>query len=273
MKNQKLKNPIIRNPIVIVTLALVFTKGIYEFFCKTTTKVLEQILPILNKAKLTIAEFKKLASMIWIVNHFSNKLEGICSVSSSVFDNCLCKAKRAIKDCICSHCYAHSQQSYQTGLKEHNILNGFILRNVLIPVNAFKVITLIFPYLRIESFGDVANVTEARNYIRLIKAFPKKRCTIFSKNILIWEEAFQLEGKPNNTTYVHSSHKINTPDNIDLNRFTFIDHIFTVYTKKFAKENNIVINCGGKKCLECIMKKTGCFFKTGILYINELLKP
>lgn len=271
MKTQKPKTEN-RVPVVVVSLVLAYTKGIYKFFCKTTAKILNQILFLLGLPELTDFQYSKLASLLWIVNHMKNKLEGICSISTSVHDNCLCKAKQKIKDCICKYCYAYNQQSYQTGLKEHNILNGFILRNVLIPVEAFKVLTLVFPYLRIESFGDVANVTQARNYIRIIKAFPEKRCVIFSKNILIWEEAFQLEGKPGNTTYVHSSSKLNKPDKIDLNRFTFVDHIFTVYTKAFAKANNITINCGGKKCLECILKGIGCFHKTGILYINELKK-
>ena len=261
-----------RQPIESVELNLAYTKGKYDFFCKTTVKILHCILFILTKFELTLFDYICLVNNLWVVNHMKLKLEGICSISTSVFDNCFCKAKQKIKDCICKFCYAFNQQSYQTGLKEHNILNGFILRNVLIPVEAFKALQLLFPYLRIESFGDVANVIQARNYIRIIKAHPEKLCTIFSKNILIWDEAFKLEGKPENTTYVHSSFHINKPDRIDLTRFTFVDHIFTVYTKEFAKEHNIVINCGGRKCLDCIMKKINCFFKTDVLFINELKK-
>lgn len=274
MKTPKTVNPenLERTPIKTVEVNLSYTKGVYNFFCKSTVLILNAIMQILTKAKITKSDFENIVRNIWIVNHFSNKLEGICSISTSVHDNCFCKIKQAIKDCICAFCYAFNQQSYQTGLKEHNILNGFILRNVLIPVQAFKGLQLVFPYLRIESFGDVANITQARNYIRIIKANPKKRCVIFSKNILIWEEAFKLEGKPKNTTYVHSSFHVNKVDNIDLKRFDFVDHVFTVFTKEFAKANNVVINCGGKKCLECIKKKTGCFLKTDVLYINELKK-
>jgi len=243
-----------RKPILTTTINLPYTKGTYNIFTKTCLAIFSIIMTILEKVKtftdsLSMQDYKKLVSGLWIVNHMSNKLEGICSVSSSVWDNVFCACRMKLADCICKYCYAHNQQSYQTGLREHNILNGIILRNVLIPVKAFKTLNIIFPYLRIESFGDVANVIQARNYIRIIKAFPRKRCAIWSKNIAIWEEAFRLEGKPTNTTYIHSSSKLNVPDNIDLSRYTFVDHIFTVYTKQYAKKNNITINCGGRKCM------------------------
>ena len=263
-----------RNPILTEEINLSGTKGIYSWYCKNIVKLYIAVIAILNMAKevYTAAQYRILVNALWIVNHMSNKLDGICSISSSVHDNCFCKARQAIKDCICKHCYAYNQQSYQTGLKEHNILNGIILRNVLIPIRFFKLLVIIFPYLRIESFGDTANVIQARNYIRIIKAFPGKRCAIWSKNIAIWKKAFELEGKPKNTTDVHSSSFVNYPDNIDLQLYWFVDHIFTVYDKKYAKEHNIIINCGGRKCMECIKKRINCYFRNNTLYVNELLK-
>jgi len=269
-----------RPAIIAEDINLSYTKGFYQFFCKTVAKLVVIALAILRAAGniMTGSRAAALVNCIWIVHHTSNKLEGIDSISTSVHDNCFCKAWRNVKDCICQHCYAYNQQSYQTGLKEHNILNGIILRNVLLPVVAFKALKFIFPYLRIESFGDVANVTQARNYIRIIKAFPGKRCAIWSKNLAIWKQAFIEEGytgkeKPKNTTFVASSPYLNKPiAETILESFPFIDHIFTVYTKAYARKNNIVINCGGRKCLECIMKKTNCYFRGGPLYVNELKK-
>ena len=263
-----------KKPIASVSVDLEYTKGIYTWFCMNVYKLFSVVFTILNKAKkaFSAAEYTTLVYSLWIVNHMANKLEGICSISSSVHDNCFCKARQKIKNCICSHCYAYNQQSYQTGLKEHNILNGITLRNILIPVKYFKLLRIIFPYLRIESFGDVANVIQARNYIRIIKAFPEKRCAIWSKNILIWKEAFDLEGKPKNTTYVHSSGTVNKIDDIDIEKYPFVDHVFSVFDKKYVKENNIVINCGGKKCLECIKAKKNCYFRNNTFYINEQLK-
>lgn len=262
-----------KKPIYETEVNLTHTKGKYQFFTQSCLKLFLIAMEILTSTKKLVSEqFIKLVSCLWIVNHMSNKLEGISSISSSVCDNLFCKARQTIKDCICRFCYAYNQQSYQTGLKEHNIINGIILRNILIPVKFFKFLQILFQYLRIESFGDVQNVIQARNYIRIIKAFPKKRCAIWSKNIAIWEQAFKLEGKPKNTTFVFSSSKLNIPEKIDLNRYNFIDHIFTVYTKEFAKENNITINCGGRKCMECILKKINCYYRNTEFYINELKK-
>ena len=263
-----------KKPLLQEEVNLQATSGIYSWYTKTVLKLYCVAIAILKAAAegLKKIPFDKLVSCIWVVNHKANKLEGICSISSSVHDNIFCKARRLIKDCICSHCYAHNQQAYQTGLKEHNILNGIILRNILIPVKAFKLLVIIFPSLRIESFGDVQNVIQARNYIRIIKAFPRKRCAIWSKNLLIWEQAFMLEGKPNNTTYVHSSSKVNVVDVIDTKRFYFVDHVFTVFDKKYAKQHNIIINCGGRKCMDCIRKRINCYFRNTEFYINEGLK-
>lgn len=271
-----------KQPVITEEVNLIYTKGVYSFICKTTAKLFAIVMAFfasiagMDPETLKPAFFASLIRCIWIVNHNANKLEGISSISSSVHDNIFCCCRRAIKDCICSHCYAHNQQSYQTGLKEHNIINGIILRNILIPVKAFKLLIIIFPYLRIESFGDVANVIQARNYLRIIKAFPRKRCAIWSKNIAIWDKAIKLEGKPDNTTYVHSSSKLNVVDNIDKGKYPFVDHVFTVFTKQFAKKHNIKINCGGRKCLECIKKRINCYFRTSAkndnFYINELKK-
>lgn len=265
-----------RNPIFSAVVNFAYSKGEYKFFTKTCAALMTIVFGTLQKAEQTATDFFRLVSCIWIVNHTTHKLQGISSISSSVCDNVFCAARRAIKNCICAHCYAHNQQTIQTGLKEHNIINGLILRNILIPGKFFKGLAILFPYLRIESFGDTANVTQARNYIRIIKAFPEKRCAIWSKNIAIWGKAFALEGKPKNTTYVHSSSFVNVEEKPDLEKYPFIDHVFTVFDKKYIRENNIEINCGGKKCMECILAKKNCYYRTNktnnTYFIREALK-
>ena len=262
-----------RNPILTEEINFTYSKGKYDFYTKSVAKLVAIAFVLLQSCCETLADFARLVSCLWIVNHNANKLEGISSISSSVYDNCFCKAWRNMKDCICRYCYSHNQQSYQTGLKEHSILNGIILRNILIPVKAFKMgLKIIYKYLRIESFGDVANIVQARNYIRIIKAFPQKRCAIWTKNYRIWLKAFEIEGKPNNTTFVVSSPILNKPIELTEEEKTLVDHVFTVYTKEFAKKNGIIINCGGRKCMECIKAKKACYYRNTEFYINELKK-
>lgn len=266
---------IIREPIITEEVNLFYTKGFYSFFCKNIAKLFILVLSILKTITdpfnpgINPIDYFNLVSSLWIVNHNANKLQGISSISSSVHDNLFCKCRQAIVNCICAFCYAYNQQSYQTGLKEHNILNGIILRNILIPIEMFKSLVILFAYLRIESFGDVANVIQARNYIRIIKAFPEKRCAIWSKNINIWKQAFDIEGKPENCTFVFSSSELNKETVIDREKYPFVDHTFTVYTKKYIKEHNIIINCGGRKCMECILAKKNCYYRNTEFSIRE----
>lgn len=241
-----------------------------KFTCKTTRAAAQKAADAISKGKLTSLIFAVLVSVLWIVHHLDHKLEGIDSVSSSACDNAICKKRMKNGSSICAKCYANTQQKLEKGLKEHNILNGIILKNILFPIKTLKYLPIFSKFLRIESFGDVENVTQARNYIRIIKAFPRKRCAIWSKNLAIWAEAFRLEGKPKNATYVHSSLMINQPDTDALEKFDFIDHIFTVYDREHA--DKVTINCGGKKCMDCIRKKKNCYFKDGSTFINEILK-
>jgi len=245
----------------------------YTIFCKSVAILFSLAFQIIDPGrKLTSADFFRLVSCLWIVNHQKWKLAGICSISTSVLDNAFCQARRCIEGSICGHCYAARQQARDTGLAEHNLLNGYILRNVLIPVSAFKHLFFIFPYLRIESFGDVENVIQARNYLRIIKAFPRIRCAIWSKNIEIWRQAIAWEGMPKNATYIHSSSYINRAEDPDPKVYWFVDHVFTAYTKAYAEQNNIAINCGGRKCLDCIRARKNCYYRNTERFINELKK-
>lgn len=50
--------------------------------------------------------------------------------------------------------------------------------------------------------------------------------------------------------------------------YDFIDKVFTVYDKKFAKKAGIEINCGGRKCADC----GRCYENYGGKVVNELKK-
>jgi hypothetical protein len=210
---------------------------------------------------------------LWFVEHKStkkqqSKLDGITSVSTCCKDNSYCLSRIASGDSICAKCYANAQQSRELSLQDHNIINGIILRNVIIPVKYWKKIKNLPAYVRIESFGDVQNVMQATNYINFCKAFPRKHFAVWSKNIGVWTIAFLKNDKPENLTYVHSSNKINVPETYVLNEHNWIDHLFTVYDKN----QNVQITCGGRRCMDCINRKRGCYFKTESKVENERLK-
>ena len=251
----------------------------YTFKYKTTGRAAETAAAILDKPeeKRTPADIAQLVSLLWIVHHHdspgnNSKLAGIDSISTSALDNPICKARTQCENanCICSHCYAITQQKRDTALNEHNIINGIILRNHLFTVDALIYAPIYTQFARIESFGDVATETQARNYLRLMKAHPQQNFGVWTKNPRIWANAIKTEGKPENVIFTLSSPLINHPTEPADDLKTLFDHVFTVYNKTASA----CITCR-KKCRDCILSKTGCYFKaseTNPKHVSKALK-
>ena len=256
-------------------------------FGKVIRKVAEMVNPIVEKAiagkKLKISEYLVIVLAIWVVFHRNgennSKLDGGASVSTEVHDNiyCIARMKLAMEEIakqgwtniICADCYAESMQRQYAGLSNRNKLNGFILRNVLIPKKAWKHLNLAGAlFYRVQSFGDVENVTEARNLLRSCPSYIP--CAIWSKNAGIWAEAFRLEGgKPKNVMFVWSSLRINVIEEVPECIKEWCDHRFTVFSPEYLKEHpEIVINCGGRSCKSCLL----CYKKNNTFDIFEVLK-
>ncbi len=224
-------------------------------------------------------QWARLVALLYIVHHHNtkdskSKLAGLDSVSTCCLDNPLCAALRKIQGSICAKCYAATQQARQAELTERNIINGLILRNFLIPRKYLALLPFnpLADFIRIESFGDVANITQARNYARLMKAHRGRHFGVWSKHWGIWSIAFAAEGgKPKNCSFVYSSLYIDTPAEV----FPEVDHTFTVFTREAITRDGIEINCGGKSCAECIRARRGCYYKPSArnpIEIREQLK-
>lgn len=217
------------------------------------------------------------ATPIHISDNMSAKLDGIPSISTPCTCNPFCKARMNNPELICHYCFAANTIShYHTTLKpalEDNfkLLTTRLLEDDELPIfkteeNAPRsTVTNKCDKIRIESFGDCYNVTQARNYIRIAKANPTKRFGFWSKNYAIVRKAQELEGKPSNVVFIASSPKLNAP--IELPEG--FDKVFTVYTKEYIKEHNIDINCGAKSCLGCGL----CYdLLNGVTEIREEVK-
>ena len=204
------------------------------------------------------------------VSEMSGKLEGFWSVSTSVLMNPICQKRAQVPGSICAMCYAATTASRYNGLTQALETNYRILNEFLISEDSWK--TLNWPtsngYGRVESFGDVASVTCARNYLRIIKSHPHIKFGVWTKNYTLWMRAFALEGgKPENMKFIISSPLVNIPVEIPVDLLPYVDHRFTVYEKEYAEEHGIVINCGGRKCMTCM----NCYCN-GPFDIAELLK-
>ena len=204
------------------------------------------------------------------VSAMSGKLDGFWSVSTSVLMNPICQQRARDPESICHDCYAAVTASRYSELTQALETNYHILNEFLISEDSWKALN--WPttngYGRVESFGDVASVTCARNYLRIIRSHPHIKFGVWTKNVALWIRAFALEnGKPENMKFIVSSPIVNVPVEIPEEWMPVVDHRFTVYTKEYAEENGVEINCGGRKCMTCM----NCYCN-GPFDIAELMK-
>lgn len=202
---------------------------------------------------MTIEQFKKLWNVHITTGH-TGKMIGMVSLSTSCLRNRYCMDRAADPETICSECYAAAMLENDFYKNTAAVLdtNYDVLTSTVIPVDAWPVVNA--SVFRLEAFGDLANETQFINYCNFARRNPGTTFSIWTKNAGIIARALK-DGtkKPRNMIIVFSSPFKNHPVNEKKYKafYTFIDKFFTVYTPEYVAENNVKINCGGRKCLEC----------------------
>lgn len=214
---------------------------------------------LLKKSKYAVNE-----SPIHVSDSMSGKMSGIPSISTSCVCNPICIARMRDGDSICAHCFAETTLKRYTACgkameSNYYLLTESVLDTALLPRFANVAI------VRIESFGDVANVTQAINYANICKVNPNVVFAWWSKNMKICKEAFDKVGKPDNVIMVESSPKLNEQAEISTD---IVDKVFTVYDEKTIAEKSVEINCGARCCATC----RRCYSKNTEKVVNEKLK-
>lgn len=202
-------------------------------------------------------------SPIHISDSMSGKMSGIPSISTSCIVNPICIERMKDGNSICSHCFASATIQRYTNLgkaleSNFNLLNESILPDDLLPIFCNVAI------VRIESFGDVASINQAINYLNIVRVNPSVTFAWWSKNMPIIAKAIEIVGKPSNLVLVESSEKLNT----EKAKSIIADKVFTVYDKKTIAENAINVNCGARCCATC----RRCYSKSTESIVNEELK-
>ena len=211
----------------------------------------------------TLANSRKISGLHFTTNH-SGKMAGMVSISTSVTTNERCKKNAAIKGSICEKCFAAKQMKMYKNMEAPMVENQRILTSEILP--AEKLPTINNLYFRFESFGDLNNATQVKNYFNICYKNPRVKFALWTKNPDYIAEAI-ADGyeKPDNLNIVLSSLFINQERR---NVFDFVDKVFTVYDKQFIEENDVNINCGARNCFDCGL----CYEKNGVGVINEKLK-
>ena len=212
---------------------------------------------------ISIKSFEKATGIHFTLNH-TGKMEGMQSLSTSCVCNPACMARMKDDKSICSHCFAAAMHNRYSALAIRMEQNTRILSSKLFQHEELPLINAAF--FRFESFGDLGSVTQARNYLRICKRNPWTRFALWTKNPGYLAQAIKLEGKPDNLNVILSSPYMNTT--VDASRFDFVDKTFTVWAKDAIKAQNVAINCGSKKCMDCLI----CYTKNDVREVNEILK-
>lgn len=209
---------------------------------------------------------------IHVTNHSKGtKMDGFQSIGTTSLCNPICQKRKEQCGGVCAHCYADALCKFRGSLNKNLTENFRNLSARLLTPKEAKAVPVTSAYARIESFGDVATVTQARNYIRIIRAHRHIRFGIWSKNDGIWHAAFKAEGKPRNCTYVHSSMDLNRVDEIKPWMRRYTDHVFTVWDKQAYDQrfrDDKVTECAGIRCMTCLK----CYRKGTSFEINERLR-
>lgn len=205
----------------------------------------------------------KFAGLHFCANH-SGKMTGIHSLSTDPTTNEHCVKRAKVNGTICSKCYSSTYTKYRKALKIALAKNMeklcAIIDIALLPIIAVK-------YFRFEAFGDLFCNEQVINYFNLCEKNPETKFALWTKNPQYIQQALDAgRTKPDNLNIVLSSPIINQP--MVGSKYPFVDKLFTVYDKQYAKEHTININCGARSCATC----GKCYEKNDVRIVNELLK-
>ena len=197
-----------------------------------------------------------------ITKKMTGKLEGISSLNTDPFSNPFCMKMSKAPDCVCSQCYSQAMlKAYRKACKKPWADNGEILsERLLLPQELPTIKKDVF---RFSAHGEIINKTMYMNYLAIARKNPNTSFTVWTKR----KDIIGKVGKDGvgNVILIYSSPKLN-----DLNPVvpTNFDKVFTVYTPDVAGPNDVKINCGKKKCVECM----SCYTHNAITHINEIVK-
>lgn len=207
-----------------------------------------------------------------ITDEFTGKMLGMLGIGTSVKLNPFCKLNQLCENAICKDCYAENMRksvAYKLALCTYVLCTYEFTPEQIPLLNCLQ--------FRFESFSDLMNDTQAKNYLNISAKNPHIKKAIWTKRpeILYRNIINHCSGvKPEKLSVVVSSMKLNTPDttikgkymlpgNIDM-----VNHVFTVFTASYALANNIIIKCGNSVCLKCGV----CYNENTEFYVNEILK-
>jgi len=171
----------------------------------------------------------------------TGKMKDLPSINTNSLNNEFCQAMCRNTEYVCSRCYSNRYLKFRPPLSELLSLNDEILSTECMKMRDIPFMNNLF--VRFNSFGELINEQHYKNIIKICKKNPKTTFSLWTKRI-VFVNQFK---KPENLILVFSEASINSlsekiPDGFD--------KLFVVFTRGFAKEHKIKINCSGA-CVDC----------------------
>ena len=211
----------------------------------------------------------KPCKLLSVSQGLTGKMAGMSAITSSMLCNEHCQKLSKITGSVCEKCYTKKYLSCRPSVEKCYADNTKLLSESIIPIKQLPFINAAM--CRLETFGDIVNVTHLQNYINIVKKNNHCMFSLFTKNYTVVFQYFKTHKQPKNLSIVISSLLLNEPFDVSKIRDLGLTNlkIFTVYTKAYANKNGIVINCGKNRCIDC----RRCYTKNKIpIYVSELLK-
>ena len=198
----------------------------------------------------------------------TGKMTGMPAITSSMLCNEHCQKLSNIIGTVCEKCYTMKYLKSRPAVEKCYAENTELLTSSVIPIKQLPFINATM--CRLETFGDIVNATHLQNYINLIKKNNHCMFALFTKNYTVVFDYFKTHKQPKNLSLVISSLLLDEPFALEfLPEYLANVKIFTVYSKPFAKGNNVTINCGKNRCVDC----RRCYTKNkNPIFISEILK-
>lgn len=215
----------------------------------------EIALTILNQPILTHLDRMTLLGIYQTSYHDSGKIQGITSCDGSAHGCKFCNDMRELAEkfpelgIICDLCYDHQQEIDRSNVGPRHALNGLIMKTVEFEEDEVAGLP-ITSILREDSSGEIDNMIQALNYLKIAKSHPYSEAACWTKNAPVVSVAVDYYGKPENLRLIQSSPRIGVPVTLA----PHFDNSFTVYRNKAETLAAIARGanpCNGQHCIDC----------------------
>lgn len=192
------------------------------------------------------------------VSNMTGKLAGIKAINTSPLDNAYCRlmATRSCLGTICRQCYSRKMLlKHRKNARPGWILNGLLLSGDLLAeedLPRFKPGEVV----RFNGHGELINLKHAINLLAIVRANPKARVAWWTKRPSLVRDAIAHFGgqKPDNLVLIYSWPEViwgEIPETVLPEHFDKV--FFVVAPGADLEAGGWQINCGSKRCKDCML--------------------